>query len=102
MDIRDVDQPFAAYGDRRGAIQYLQAFRRQWPLIAVLVVVAVGVTAALTLSAPKKYQATADVQVRPVSANNATFQSFSSVFQQSLDGSSVVVAAARLMNTPSV
>jgi succinoglycan biosynthesis transport protein ExoP len=101
VDIRDLDQGFKPYGERHGAIRYLRAFRQQWLLIVVLVVVTVGVTAALTFTAPKKYQASADIRISPVSATDPNFQGFQ-VFSQPLDGSSAVVTAARVMDTPPV
>lgn len=101
MDARDLDQSARTYQDQQGAIRYLRAFRRQWLLIVVLVVVTVGVTGVLTLTAPKKYQATADIQVQPVPSTDSNFQGFH-VFSQPLDGSSAVVYAARLMNAPRV
>ncbi len=99
MEIRDYEHP-SSYADRQGAIRYLRAFRRHWLLIVVLVVVTVGVTAALTLTAPKKYQATADLQINPISGNSTSQpQGFGSLFYQPSDGSSVVVTAARFMNS---
>jgi polysaccharide biosynthesis transport protein len=101
VDVRDLDQSARIYHDRQGAIRYLRAFRRQWLLIVVLVVVTVGITAAITLTAPKKYEATADVTVSAVDANG-DLQGFSNVFKQPADGSSAVVGAARVMNAPGV
>jgi len=99
VEIRDYEHP-SSYADRQGAIRYLRAFRRHWLLIVVLVVVTVGVTAALTLTAPKKYQATADLQINPISGNSTSQpQGFGSLFYQPSDGSSVVVTAARFMNS---
>jgi capsular exopolysaccharide synthesis family protein len=102
VDIRDLDQSLKQHEDRQGAIRYLRAFRQQWSLIVLSVVATVGVTAVLTFTAPKKYQATADVQVTPISATDSTFQGFNKLFKQPLDGSSAVVAAARVMNAPDV
>jgi capsular exopolysaccharide synthesis family protein len=102
VDIRDLEPALRHYEDRQGAIRYLRAFRRQWLLIAMLVVMTVGVTAALTFTAPKKYEATADVQVTAVSATDGDLQGFTSIFRQPLDGSSAVVAAARVMSAPDV
>ena len=65
VDIRDLDQSLKQHEDRQGAVRYLRAFRQQWSLIVLSVVATVGVTAVLTFTAPKKYQATADVQVTP-------------------------------------
>ena len=101
MDVRDLDQSARIDQDRQGAIRYLRAFRRQWLLIVVLVVATVGVTAAITLTAPKKYEATADVTVSAVDTSG-DLQGFTNVFKQPSDGSSPVVGAARVMNAPRV
>ena len=102
MDIRDLDQSLKQHEDRQGAIRYLHAFRQQWSLIVLSVVATVGVTAVLTFTAAKKYQATADVQVTPIPSTDPTFQGFNKLFKQPLDGSSAVVAAARVMNAPEI
>jgi capsular exopolysaccharide synthesis family protein len=103
VDIRDLEQPVTSYADRQGAIRYLQAFRRHWPLIVLLVVVTVGVTGALTLNAPKKYKATADLGLNPISFNSTTLpQGLDGLLYQPPDGSSVVVTVARIMNSPDV
>ena len=54
------------------------------------------------LTAAKRYSATADLIIRPMSPNDDTYRGFSSVFQQPLDNSSVVVTAARLITSPAV
>jgi capsular exopolysaccharide synthesis family protein len=102
VEIRDLEQPLTSYADRQGAIRYLQAFRRHWPLIVLLVVVTVGVTGALTLNAPKKYKATSDLQVNPIPVNSSSLPqgAFDALFYQPADGSSVVVTVARVMNSP--
>jgi Mrp family chromosome partitioning ATPase/capsular polysaccharide biosynthesis protein len=70
-------------------------------LMALMVVIGVGTTAAISLAQTKKYTASSDVQVTPTSANDANFQGFS-LFHEPLDGSSIVVTAARVMNVASV
>src|SRR5215213_8554736 len=98
MDLRDLNQPLTPHPDRRGVVRYLQAFRRHWPLVLLLVIVTVSVTAAITLTKPKTYEASRDVQINPQSANDPNFQS-TQVFKATLDGSSPVVGAARAMTT---
>src|SRR5215218_3443309 len=98
MDLRDLNQPLTPHPDRRGVVRYLQAFRRHWPLVLLLVIVTVSVTAAITLTKPKTYEASADLSIYPQSSTDPNFQG-TQVFKDSLDGSSPVVAAARAMNT---
>jgi capsular exopolysaccharide synthesis family protein len=84
-----------------GGVRYLHAIRAHWRLILGLAVAA-GVSAAIVLAlASKQYKSTADILVTPVPATDTTYQGFS-VFRQSLDGSSSVVTAARVMGTPQI
>ena len=85
-----------------GAVRYLQALRRHWLLIATLLGVAVGAAAISTFTATKRYTSSADLLVRPLSPNDATYQGFNSLFQQTLDGSSAVVTAARVIGSPEI
>jgi len=100
MDILDFADSHPS-ASPRGAVQYLKAFRQHRVLMTAIVVVGVASTAAITYTQPKKYTASADVQVTPASANDGNFQGFS-LFHAPLDGSSVVVAAARVMSAHSV
>lgn len=85
----------------QGAVRYLRAFRQHLGLMISLVVVAVGTTAAVTYSQTKQYRSSADIQVTPVSSNDANFQGFS-LFRQPLDGSSIVLTAARVMRAQAI
>lgn len=92
---------FQSTSGGRGGTRHLQAIRAHWRLIVGLVVVAL-LSAVIALSvAAKRYQATADILITPVPATDTTYQGFS-VFRQSLDGSSSVVTAARVMGTPQI
>ena len=85
----------------RGGVRYLHAVLAHWRLILGLAVVAM-VSAVIVLAlATKRYEATADILITPVPATDTTYQGFS-VFRQSLDGSSSVVTAARVMGTPQI
>ena len=86
MDIRDLDQSLKQHEDRQGAIRYLRAFRQQWSLIVLSVVATVGVTAVLTFTAPKKYQATADVQVTPDPVDRSNLPGLHKLFKQPSTG----------------
>lgn len=87
-------------GDGSG-VRYPAALLAHWRLILALAAIAV-VSALVGLGlASKRYEATADILVTPVPATDTTYQGFS-VFRQSLDGSSSVVTAARVMNGPQI
>ena len=85
-----------------GAMRYLDALRRHWLLIATLCVLAVAAAAVSTYTATKRYTTTADLALRPLSANDTTFQGFTSLFQQPADASVPVVTAARLIKSPAI
>jgi Mrp family chromosome partitioning ATPase len=92
--------PFAA--PETGAGRYLQALRRHWFLIATLVVLAVSSATVASLTATKRYSATSDLLIRPLPANDTAHQGFNSLFLQTLDGSSAVVTAARLLSSQAI
>ena len=82
--------------DRRGAVRYLHAIRQHWVLLLLLAVCSVATTWIFVSTVAKRYQATVDISVTPVTATDDTFQGLS-VFRQSLDGSSTVVTAAEFL-----
>ena len=96
MATRSTDKP--EYG---GGIRYLNAFAAHWRLMALLVILAVASAATYTHLATKKYDASADILVTPVPSTDTVYQGFS-LFKESLDGSSSVVTAARVMTSPQI
>jgi capsular exopolysaccharide synthesis family protein len=92
---------FTDIRDNGSGIRYLHAFAAHWRLIALLIVLAVTSAATYTALATKKYNASADVLVTPVPSTDTVFQGFS-LFRVSLDGSSSVVTAARVMKSPQI
>jgi len=82
-------------------VRYLHALAAHWRLIALLVVLAVGSAAVFDVTAAKRYEATADILVTPLPSSDSTYQGFS-LFRQSLDGSSTVVTAARVMHSAQI
>jgi tyrosine-protein kinase len=84
----------------RGAVQYLHAIRVHWVLILTLTGLAIATAGAVTLTAAKKYQSSADVQIQALPPYSGDpFQGFD-VFRAAADGSSPTVAAARLFGSP--
>jgi capsular exopolysaccharide synthesis family protein len=67
----------------------------------MLIVLAVASAATFTHLATKKYDSSADILVTPVPSTDTVFQGFS-LFRESLDGSSSVVTAARVMTSPQI
>ena len=87
--------------ESRGAVRYLHAFRLHWRLISALTLLAVGIAAAVTLTATKRYQASSDVQIQALpSYGGDPFQGFD-LFRSLADGSSPTVAAARVFGSRS-
>jgi len=83
----------------RGAVRYLHAFRVHWLLILTLSVLAVATAGIVTLTATKKFDSSADLQIQALPAYGGDpFQGFD-VFRASVDGSSPTIAAARVFGS---
>lgn len=89
-------------GERRGAMRYLEAVREHWLMVAVLVVVAVGAAAAYSFTAPKRYRATADILVSPITANDPTFVGLPGLLRETNVPNGAVITAARFVRAPAV
>ena len=84
--------------EQRGAAGYLEAIATHWRLIVLIVLIATTASAVLVGTTPKRFEATADIILTPLSATDDTFQGFS-LFRQSFDGSATVVTASRVFNS---
>lgn len=84
-----------------GPVRYVQAIRQHWKLIVLLVACSVATALLYIAMTPKSYEASTDIAITPISANDTTFQGFS-LFRQSFDTSSSVVTAARLFDSPEI
>jgi Mrp family chromosome partitioning ATPase/capsular polysaccharide biosynthesis protein len=87
--------------EQRSGVNIGQSIRQHRIGIAAFVAVAVLTGLAAMLLIPKEYQASADVLITPVSANDTTFQEFS-LFRQAFDGSSAVITASRALAAPEI
>ena len=87
--------------EREGAARYLQALREHWLLVLLLVAVAVGAAVFYSATAQKRYEASTDILVTPVSSSDATFVGIG-LLRESSDQSRSVLTAARLVSTPEV
>lgn len=81
--------------------RYLEALRDHWLLVAVMVVGAVGFATAYSALAPKRYEASADILVTPISSSDSSLVGFN-LMRESADSSRGVLTAARLVKTPQV
>jgi tyrosine-protein kinase len=81
--------------------RYLDALREHWLLVVFLVVVGVGFTIAYLALAQKRYEASADLLVTPISSSDETLVGFN-LLRESADPSRSVLTAARLVKTPEV
>src|SRR5436305_590338 len=95
------EQTFSFGNQREGPSRYLAALREHWVLITTLVVISVGFAAAYSLTAPKRYQAEADILVQPISQGDPTFIG-TGLLQDSNALTNSVLTAARLVQTPQV
>jgi Mrp family chromosome partitioning ATPase/capsular polysaccharide biosynthesis protein len=82
-------------------VQYLRAIRRHLLLIGITVGVALVAAFLLVSTAQKQYTASADIAINPISAGDSTFQGFD-LFSEATDGSSTVVTAASVFNSPPI
>jgi capsular exopolysaccharide synthesis family protein len=87
--------------ERGGALSYVAALRAHWPLVALIVVLAVGGAIAYVSTATKKFEAEADILVSPVEEADPNFVGFS-LLRVSNDSSRSIITAARLIKTPRV
>ncbi|MCZ7590380.1 MAG: Wzz/FepE/Etk N-terminal domain-containing protein [Gaiella sp.] len=92
------DTSFPSGLERQGSLRYLRALRRHARLLLVLVAVAVAAAAVYSLTAPKRYEASADLLIQPLSPSAETYQGFT-LFRETFDDSSPVVTAARLIKS---
>jgi capsular exopolysaccharide synthesis family protein len=85
--------------EQRGPVRYYHAFRAHWVLILGLAALAVVAATLVTLTATKRFQASADLQVQALPAfSGDPFQGFN-LFRQTPDGASPTVAAARVLGS---
>jgi polysaccharide biosynthesis transport protein len=91
---------YPAAADRGGGgVRYVRAVRQHLWLVVGVVAVSLVAAFLLVASAQKRFTASADVGISPLSATDGTFQGFD-LFRQALDGSSPVVTAARVFDSP--
>jgi capsular exopolysaccharide synthesis family protein len=92
-----VRQTFPASGGREG-VRYVHALQHRWPLLVLLVALAVAAAITYSQTAAKQYEAEADVLVTPFEDPSEAFAGIS-LFR---DASSSVYAAGRIVTTPKV
>jgi len=82
--------------------RYIDALREHWRLVAALVVVAVCSAVVYSALAPKRYQASADILVTPISSTDNSLVGLDLVRESADPTSSSVLTEARLVKTPGV
>jgi capsular polysaccharide biosynthesis protein len=92
--------PFEVQPERRGGTRYIRSLREHWPFIALTVIVALVAAFAYASLADKRYEASADILVSPVSNDDAAFTGLP-VIRESVESRSVVTVA-RLLRSPQV
>jgi polysaccharide biosynthesis transport protein len=85
----------------QGAVRYLDTIRERWWLVGLTTVIAVAAASIYVATAPKRYQAEADLLVTPVSANEAATAGLG-LITESNDPTQTVSTAARLVATETV
>jgi capsular polysaccharide biosynthesis protein len=92
--------PLADRSERRGGTRYIRSLREHWPFIGLTVIVALVAAFAYASLADKRYEASADILVSPVSNDDAAFTGLP-VIRESVESRSVVTVA-RLLRSPQV
>jgi non-specific protein-tyrosine kinase len=88
--------------ERQGTARYLAAFREHWLLIAILTVTAVASAAIYSSTATKRYEASTDLLITPIPADDPTYVGID-VLRESTDPQArVVLTVAQLIQTPEV
>jgi capsular polysaccharide biosynthesis protein len=95
-----VSEPFGESPERRGGTRYIRSLRQHWPFIALTVLLALLAAFAYTSLAGKRYEASADILVSPVSNDDVAFTGLP-VIRESVESRSVVTVA-RMLRSPQV
>ena len=97
MTVRPTD-----FGDERhGVASYLDALREHWLLVLSLVALAVGLAAAYSFTAEKRYEAEADLLVTPLASTDDVYVGIPSLLRETGQGRAALTAA-RLVKSPAV
>ena len=96
-----MSEPFRETGDRRGGgTRYIRSLRQHWPFIALTVLLALLAAFVYTSLSGKRYEASVDVLVSPVSNDDLAFTGLP-VIRESVESRSVVTVA-RMLRSPQV
>ena len=94
--------PSASFDREAGApTRFVDALRRHWHLIALIVTVAVGAAVLYSSTADERFEAEADVLVTPVSNGDSILTNLT-IFRESIDETRALITAARLTASPQV
>jgi tyrosine-protein kinase len=88
--------------ERGVGARYLAAIRAHWALILWTVVIGVATAAVYSATAPKRYEAKADLFVTPIDSSDDTFLGIGVLRESSGDPNRGVVTAARFVKTREV
>jgi capsular exopolysaccharide synthesis family protein len=88
--------------ERGAGARYLAAIRANWPLIALIIAVCMATAVLYSATAPKRYEAKADLFVSPIDPSDATFLGIGVVRESPSDPNRGVITAARFVKTPEV
>lgn len=90
-----------AFGEERSeGARLLDAIRERWREIVLIVTVTVGIAAIYSMTAPKRYQASADILVNPV-PDDPTYVGLR-ILRESGDPTRAVITAARFVKSEDV
>jgi len=87
--------------EAQGAVRYLDTIRERWWLVVLTTIIALAAASVYVATAPKRYQAEADLLVTPVSGNEPATAGLG-LITESNDPTQTVSTAARLISTYTV
>lgn len=80
---------------------YVRALARRWKILAGFVIVAVSAAAVTLALSEKRYVASTDVLITPISASDETFVGFT-LLREGVEQARSVVTATRIMRSPEI
>jgi capsular exopolysaccharide synthesis family protein len=87
--------------ESQGAVRYLETIRDRWWLVLLTTIIAIAAAGVYVATAPKQYQAEADLLITPVASNDTSTAGLG-LITDSNDPTQTVSTAARLVSTDAV
>src|SRR5919109_3887093 len=87
--------------EAQGAVRYLDTFRERWWLVVSVTIIALAAASVYVATAPKRYQAEADMLITPVAGGESSTSGLGLITETN-DPTQTVSTAAKLVSTYAV